>query len=153
MVTLFPLLFPCFSNFQSISLCFSVLSFLSPTSPLSLSLAFPSVGRDYWSLAGDSDIMRLIFSHMKDSLIESESCTACPGVSTLTPTHSRPYGRPPRWMKYRRTNTHAHTTYKFVWCTVNYAHTDSGGHTDGSAFIHEMHQMETIYIQAGSHAC
>lgn len=81
--------------------------------------------------------MRLIFSHMKGYLIESESCFGCPGVSTLTST--------PVLMSTAHTSA-----YKFECCSLDPC-TSSPGHTDGSVFISDKHKIETICIDAHVH--
>lgn len=71
--------------------------------------------------------MRLIFSHMKGSLIESESCFACPGVSALTPGSQLSRMDTPA---APQTQARAHTV------AVNHARATSGGEL---RWIDEMH--------------
>lgn len=86
--------------------------------------------------------MSLIFSHMKDSLIQSECCFFCPGVNTLTPTLQR------RMDAGSQTPACLHIyTLKFTCCKVNYAYAISGGHTDENVFTNGMNKIETIFKQ------
>lgn len=82
--------------------------------------------------------MRLICSHMKDSLIESESRFHCLGVSTLTPdSHSALWTTPGLMEAGTLTNTYVNTLAHNVFLLGKCANITSG------SFTMEAHENET----------